>query len=176
MVINTTSRSTNWSKGLSPFFLGPVVLYDDFVAQNVENAWQFSKVYSQHIDQDGNPSEEYWKWACAGWADSFAHRYPMGRGVKPEYSWWDGKKLDYITARKEIYVPLYSAVVQKSEAFAQLKKEYEIATELGRDLYLRDFDAYDRGTKSWEEIMSDPSKKMGHAFVLAMLLEKIQND
>lgn len=29
---------------LSPFFLGPVSLYDGHVAKNVENAWQYAKV------------------------------------------------------------------------------------------------------------------------------------
>lgn len=38
-VINTTSRSTAWSSGLSPFFLGPVDLYWGHVAKNVENFW-----------------------------------------------------------------------------------------------------------------------------------------
>jgi len=31
----------------------------------------------------------------------------MGRGVKPLYSLWDGKKLGYIEARIAIYDPLY---------------------------------------------------------------------
>lgn len=39
-VVNTTSRGSGWEKGLSPFVLGPVKLYGDYVAQNVENAWQ----------------------------------------------------------------------------------------------------------------------------------------
>ena len=35
-IINTTSRSTNWSKGLSPFFLGPCEL-GEIKSKNVEN-------------------------------------------------------------------------------------------------------------------------------------------
>ena len=35
--------SQEWSKGLSPFFLGPVPLWDGMVATNVENAWQYCK-------------------------------------------------------------------------------------------------------------------------------------
>lgn len=31
------------ARRLSPFFLGPVALYDGHVAKNVENAWQYSK-------------------------------------------------------------------------------------------------------------------------------------
>ena len=66
-VINTTSRSsTDWQRGLSPFYLGPVKLYGDFVSQNVENAWQFAKVYEQHIQEDGNPHPCYFEWARKG--------------------------------------------------------------------------------------------------------------
>jgi hypothetical protein len=35
----------------------------------------------------------------------------MGRGAKPEYSLWDGERLDYIEARKRIYAPLYARAV-----------------------------------------------------------------
>ena len=40
--INTTSRSDNWGRELSPFFLGPVILTGakNIVSQNVENGWQ----------------------------------------------------------------------------------------------------------------------------------------
>jgi hypothetical protein len=104
--INCTSRSRNWSKGLSPFYLGPIKLYGDYVALNMENAWQFSKVYKQHME-NGEPTEDYFDWAVDGWNDPKAQRYPMGKGARPEYSWWDGKKLPYIEARKQIYVPLW---------------------------------------------------------------------
>ena len=54
VIVNTTSRSNDWSKGLSPFFLGPVDLYAGLSAKNVENAWQFAKVYPQHVDINGD--------------------------------------------------------------------------------------------------------------------------
>eukprot|EP00455_Lapot_gusevi_P004593 TRINITY_DN11892_c0_g3_i3.p2 TRINITY_DN11892_c0_g3~~TRINITY_DN11892_c0_g3_i3.p2 ORF type:complete len:114 (-),score=12.54 TRINITY_DN11892_c0_g3_i3:137-478(-) len=60
VIVNTTSSSKTWSKGLSPFFVGPIPLYDEFVAQNMENAWQYSKVYSCHVDEKNQPTEAYW--------------------------------------------------------------------------------------------------------------------
>lgn len=44
--VNTTSRTKEeWSMGLSPFFLGPIPMWGDLgFAQNLENAWQYSKV------------------------------------------------------------------------------------------------------------------------------------
>jgi len=37
------------------------------LAKTMENAWQYSKVYSEHADEVGNPTQKYWDWAKAGW-------------------------------------------------------------------------------------------------------------
>ena len=167
--INTTSRSKNWSQELSPFFLGPVTLYGDFVSLNMENAWQYAKVYPHHTDDKDEPTPSYFEWARKGWAKNYADRYPMGRGAKPLYSLWDGQKLTYVEARKKIYAPLYAELVQKTDAFARLKDMYD----KGEDIWLWDFDGYNHKTKdmTYEDVINHPTKKMGHAFVVAMLLE-----
>jgi hypothetical protein len=168
-VINTTSRSYNWSRALSPFFLGPVDLYGGYQAQNVENAWQFSKVYEYYTDDQGNPDARYFQWAKDGWQDKRDHRYPMGKDVKPLYSYWDGEKLTYVEARKKIYLPLYAGAVQKTHAFDNLKKMHEE----GQTLYLWDFDGYNHKVcdLTYDQVINDPNRKMGHAFVIAMLLD-----
>lgn len=167
LVINTTSRSTNWSRGLSPFVLGPVDLYASYRAKNVENGWQFSKVYSNYIDENDNIKPEYFIWANNGWNDSVARRYPMGKGIKPEYSLWNGKKLDYISARKNIYIPLYKKSVENTDAFKKLK---EYANK--QEIWLWDFDGYDHENynMTFDDVINSKTRKMGHAFVLAMLL------
>lgn len=175
--INTTSRSKNWSRGLSPFFLGPVKLYGKYVSKNVENGWQYSKVYSEHVGKNGMPTDEYFEWAQNGWREKRANRYPMGKGREPEFSHWDGENLTYVEARRKIYIPLYSKAVVKTEAFERLKMIYETM----REIVLWDFDAYDHRAfgMSWNDVIDDPNKKMGHGFVLAMLLTnfiKIEND
>jgi len=106
LVINTTSRSTNWSKGLSPFFLGPCNLYRGHSALRMENAWQFSKVYSDFIAIHGDPTPEYFSWAISGWNSSWAKRYPMGKNKKPLYSYWDGQNLDMLMLEK-VYMSRY---------------------------------------------------------------------
>jgi hypothetical protein len=169
-VINTTSRSATWSKQLSPFFLGPCDLYDGMKAKNVENAWQYSKVYKKHLNSDGSPSEQYFKWAKMGWDNQVAVRYPMGRGAIPEYSYWNGEKLDYISARKKIYIPLYGKSVMKSDAYNKLKEIYNNTGVL----HLWDFDGYNyiKENVDLKEVINNPNRKMGHAFVLAILLMK----
>ena len=175
VVINTTSRSNNWSRSLSPFFLGPVDLYAGHKSQNIENAWQYSKVYEYYLEEDGSVGERYFNWAKDGWNSTRANRYPMGKDARPLYSYWDGEKLSYVEARKKIYVPLYAKAVKQTFAFEKLKKMHEE----GQDLYLWDFDGYDHKACSltFDQVINDPNRKMGHAFVIAMLLEGfLKND
>jgi hypothetical protein len=173
IIVNATSQSPQW-KGLSPFNVGPVNLYDGHTSVNVENAWQFSKVYKQHVDENGDPTAEYFEWSKTGWADSWAHRYPMGKGAVPEYSYWDGEKLGYIEARKKIYIPLYASAVVKTDAYQKLLEVMELAEDTNRDLVIKDYDAYDNkglNKMSYDDVINCETRKMGHGFVLAMLLD-----
>lgn len=191
IVIETTSRAVTWSRGLSPFYLGPVEVVVGIEAKNVENAWQFSKVYKQHIDENGKVKiKEYLEWATKGWNDTYAHRYPMGKGAKPEFSiklgafgncFLDGsgwsveeylpvRTLSYIDARRELYIPFYSRAVKDSDAYNKLADLFFTERQ---DIYLRDFDGYNHKTlgMTYEDVINCETKKMGHAFVLAMMLE-----
>ena len=175
-VVVTVSKSATWSRGLSPFFLGPCPLYDAYISRNMENAWQYSKVYPEHAT-DGNTNEVYWAWAESGWNSQEAHRYPMGRGRIPLFSLWkvNGNfvHLSYVEARKHIYIPLYYKAVKDTEAFKKLKEKYEQLKNDNKDLYLVDFDAYRHHQlgMNYTMVINDSSRKMGHAFVLAYALE-----
>lgn len=169
VVINTTSHSKNWSKALSPFFLGPCKLYGSYTARRVENGWQYSKVYEE-FTKDGEPTLEYFQWAVKGWHDDWAHRYPMGKGKKPLYNLWAGQKLGYIEARKKIFFQLYYKAAKKTEAYKRLREEYQ-----NNDIiYLWDFDGYDYELlgMTLNDVVNNPDKTMGHAFILAMMLER----
>lgn len=166
--IDVTSHARDIFRTCSPFFAGPVGLYGDFIAKNVENGYQYSKVYSRFIGKDGNPTPEYFEWAKQGWDDAVAHRRPFGH-IEPKYSWWDGEKLDYIQARKKIYIPLYSKAVVKTEGFQELERLYAA----GEKLCLLDYDSFDYQALGYgmKEIINDTEHSMGHAFVLKFLLE-----
>jgi hypothetical protein len=202
-VINVTSTSDIWSKGLSPFFLGPVnipasptfkmlELIDKKIAHekedklqnliklkekltgniqsfNVENAWQFSKVYDR-FDDNGTPTKEWFTWRFNGLTSKKAIRYPMGKNAKPKYSWWNSQALNYIEARKQIYIPLYSNAVRNTLAFSRL-----MGLKSATDVILWDFDGYNHNEfyMSYDDVINCETKKMGHAFVLAMMLEGI---
>lgn len=171
VVVNccTNSSSSIW-QGLSPFIIGPCKLYADFESKNVENGWQFSKTYDIHVGQDGLPTHEYFQWAQDGWNNPRGIRYPMGKGAKPAYSWWNGEKLGYIEARRKIYIPLYAKAVLKTDSWYMLKNLYEKEEQIA----LRDFDGYDHDELGWSltQVLNEPKKKCGHAFVLKMLLTK----
>lgn len=169
-VIDTTSRSKElWSKNLSPFLVGKnVKLYGHAIAHNIENAWQYSKVYEEFVDENKNVTSKYFVWAQKGFKSHKAQRYPMGKRKRPLYSYWNGYCYDYIEARKKIYIPLYSREVIKTQAYSTLLKLYNAS-----NIALLDFDGYDKDAlnMSYKEVVNNPNKKMGHAFVLAMLLE-----
>jgi hypothetical protein len=168
-VINTTSHTTeDWQRDFSPFFLGPIPLYDGRRAIRMENAWQYTKVYAEHLDEQGNPSQAYWEWASKGWSKFGAVRYPMGKGAKPAYVWWDGEKLPYVDSRLRVYFPLYRDAVRQMPGFARLQ---QMANEGPVTLF--DFDGYDHEALglSLRQVFLNPTQPMGHAFVLkAMLL------
>jgi hypothetical protein len=168
-VISTVAKSALWAQ-LSPFLLGPCQLWGGHVSKNMENGWQYSKVYSEYEDGGlGHPTKRWFEWAKEGWSNPRAIRYPMGKNMTPEYSWWDGKSYGYVQARAKIYIPLYAKVVVKTEAFEKLQKMYETQQEI----WLWDYDGYDRRKFGMTllDVLTEPRKKMGHAFVLAMLLK-----
>ncbi len=165
IVIDTTSNSGEYRE-LSPFILSAPP------AKNLENLWQFSKVYRQYADALNNPTPAYYNWRDAGFNDIGAHRYPMGKGSKPLYSIWQGKRLDYIQARKQIYAPEYARNVRATGSFNRLEALHQSCYEQNRELILLDYDAYDH-TKlgmSLIDVINNPNRKMGHAFVLVMML------
>lgn len=166
--INTTSRSTDFGKGLSPFFNGPVEINGE-TATNVENGYQGSKVYPCHLDENNQIKSEYFEWRRSVYHTKQALRYPLGKDNIPCFLLFGNKRLDYIEGKKEVYIPLYSNAVILSKAFDQL---VDFVIE-HKNVCLLDFDAYDHTGLTNAEIIENPNKKFGHAFCLMFLLQKI---
>lgn len=166
--VNVTSQSTDQFKWLSPFYLKNIFLYNGIISKRLENAWQYSKVYPCHVDKTNFPTAKYWEWAHQGWNNDWAVRYPMGKGAKPLYSYWNGKKLDYIQARKKIYIPLYRKAVEYKKVFEALKVLHQF-----KHIALLDFDGYNHKAlgMTYNDVLNCTERKMGHAFVLGMMLE-----
>ncbi len=170
LCVNTTSGIGQFRE-LSPFVLGPIH-EQGTLSENFENLWQYSKVYKKHTDESGFPSLEWWSWHYQGFSNKKAIRYPMGKGAIPEYSFWDGRKLGYVEARKQIYATIYGKYVSQTRAFRELSDLYGDLEKQGSNLVLLDYDAYDHRSLGMglTDVINEPKRKMGHAFVLMMLL------
>ena len=132
----------NWG-ALSPFHL------KNEKNQRIENVWQFCKVYEiiekqnqvrfgkivwqydqvNCFDPQTNKlSKEYWKWRETGMNHSKAVRFPVGKKNTHKCIYSIGldcnenKKLNYIQARKEIYVKEYIKALKKHPKFEFLKQ------------------------------------------------------
>lgn len=132
--------------------IGPYELKDE-KGRIFENIWQGSKIYKYippvfipksrydkqiiwqhpgeaHIDVNNNVTKEYWGWREKLMNNSYPVRYPVGYNFRHNcvcaFTENDlATPLDYINARKQIYVPLYIELVKKEENFLQLKQRYE---------------------------------------------------
>lgn len=138
-------------------------------AANVENAWQLSKVHALHADAAGHPTIAYQRWSEAGLADPQPRRYPMGKGARPLYVLCGGERLSYAQARLRLYWPVYRDAVAQSPAFDRLEQTLQAEGRIS----LFDFDGYDHDAqgRTLAQVIHDPHRRMGHAFVLkAMLL------
>lgn len=166
--IDCTSHAKDLMKQLSPFRLGPCKLKDGRISKNMENAWQFSKVYKEHIGRYSNVKKTWLEWSNRGFSSTFAERYPMGKGAVPEFSLYGNKRLDYVKAKQLIYFPLYSKAVRITRAWSLLK-EYN---EKYDNLVIRDFDAYNRHKlgMSLMDVATTTNYRSGHGFVLEMML------
>lgn len=178
-VVDTTTRSQTFGRALSPMLVPAFVPgWEDGTTfyhsgwGNVENLWQYSKVYpgqGHWHEKYLVPTNEWHRWSWVGRIQQRAVRYPMGKGAVPIGSWWNNRLLGYIDARREIYLPVYADCVTATRAWQELLHAYRTHGEV----WLRDFDGYDHIAlgMSLDDVLNDPTRKMGHAFVLARLLE-----
>jgi hypothetical protein len=157
IVVNTTSRSNDFGKAFSPFLNEPIELAG-LRAGNVENFWQYTKVYNEHA----HDPKAWEAWRDKGLSKKFADRYPMGKGARPLCSRLSGKDLDYISARKEIYIPIYRQKLHKY-CMTQLDTLADMLTVTAVALW--DFDGY-LTDLPFKDIVNNPDRKMGHAFVI----------
>jgi len=206
--VNVTSKSKLPEfASLSPMRIGPVACYQEnekpVTAVNLEVAWQYSKIYSHVIGDDGKlvdvrdrflttdaqgnpvPTPEWFRWRDAAFANPcFDHRHPdfkfnkkivrraFPKGSQVAWWYWDGKLLDAVEARRQIYARLYERHVKSLPGFQALRK----IVARGDDLQIFDLDGYD-----WQALNLSPADcvrdlnhSFGHGMVLAFLLHGIR--
>ena len=203
--------------------LSPYVLRDD-KGRILENVWQFSKLYSTvpysrqtysrynstviwehyaevHIDHNNLITPAYWTWRKKGMTCSYPIRYPVGfhhrkKCVCALLYIGDNMylELDYIDARKEIYLPLYLNSVKKEQKFIQLKE----MLNQGKNLLIIEVDGPHQESLSYYKnkyhvgddfiendtilateqnlkiMLNDPKHPFGHGYCLAWALQNIK--
>jgi len=131
-----------------------------------ENYWQSGKVY------EGIDVEKYKNW----WQNltQGKRRYPNSKGKRVLHSIYpDGIVRDYITSRKEIYVPEYFELMINTDALKKFKK----LVESGKDVVIYDFDGpkTEDGELTCLEVnlellkakINDDKFPFGHGYVVA---------
>lgn len=170
---------SNTAKGklVSPMCLGPVLHVEDghtFTCPIFENFWQHLKVYTHELDAEGHPSPAYFTRRNAGWLDLKPHRrvFPKKKlqqlKSQVEYVFYQGRKYDRQTSKKEIYCPLYSQLVESVPYYHDLRRR----KAQGENLLLLGFDgfSFDPTTDDWWSPFENESIIVGHEYVLLALL------
>lgn len=160
-----------------------------------ENIWQGSKIYpivaaqhqisgnkviwdypmEIHINEQNEVTPAYWQWREKLMRHDQPVRYPNGytgrHNCRCAVVVENGaiRCLDYLSARREIYVRRYSALVRQTEAFQALQQL--LAT--GHNLTFTDIDCpadimVDQD--SYDQYLNNDQKPFGHTWVLAATL------
>lgn len=207
-----TAIYPNFTRELSPFFMGPVKGSDGAVSHVFEHFWQCGKVYPCHY-RDGKILPEYFAWRKK-WYDKTEisqkkteSRHPNEElGCRPAdclffayYEDGEYKHLNYVEARKKVYIPQYAKLVYNTESFKMLKG----LVDDGKQIALVDFDGFNyyeenamKGVynsyvnrcmknhvtptrlegdytkiKTMKDAVNCPFLQVGHGFVIKMLLQ-----
>lgn len=93
----------------------------------------------------------------------------------PSGLWWEGECLDYITARKRVYVPIYANLIRENEAFKAIKA----LVNKGENVMILDLDGpplflfplgMEINMENCKTMINNPSYLFGHGYVVAALL------
>lgn len=198
VTLNVTTQTGEWSRALSPILIGPTDTYPEngkmLRAVSVEVAWQYSKVYSHELVGDklvplafqngaGQPNAAWFRWRDAAWQNPKFHSghprfaankglvrraYPRGSRVAAWY--WEGKLMDAVTARREIYATLYCAAVRRMPEFQRLQALFAAG-----DVRIYDIDGYDHVAlgMSPEDTIHDLDHSWGHGLLLTLMLSGV---
>ena len=196
--VTSCNRDPAVVRDLSPLYIGPVVSSDGIVATTFENLWQYGKVYPRIYDADGrivagvdaagDPTPAFWDWRRRfyetkqekgdrhpAFPSSVRHRdcRYMVFFEKDENGVPQLKKLNYVESRKKIYIPEYAKLVVGTDTFKRLQDMVAAGTKLA----LCDFDAWNYYGSNLDQdvtikdVVNNPAYKVGHGYVLKMLLE-----
>lgn len=191
--IDVTSGSHNKINGLavkeiSPLKLGPVLaqfpgdatVYR--VAEIFENFWQYGKAWPKagHLDARGQPTACWHEFQQKGYSSTKCKRRPLPLKTygTPTTSFYFGQQMDYLTSRRQIYVPFYTVLIRQHPVILALRKELEQGKKIMIiDNDIAPVDCYPQGIElteqNWNFFLNDFSRPFGHGYVIAGVLTEI---
>lgn len=152
--------------------------------------WKLPVPSKDHQREYWLPSETGWKYQWYRWRDNILHN--MGKSQRhrmkdysltapnpnvPLFSYYENRKMQYVTARKSMYVPWYANMVSMTRSFLYLQRRFNA----GISLILMDPDGQPREEHPWESIttfsatrrINDPTTIFGHGLVLACVIRGV---
>jgi hypothetical protein len=143
---------------------------------NFESYWQSGKVYE---DIDIETTKKWWKENKLP-----KRRYPKSKGKRVLYAIFDGntERMDYITSRKQVYVPEYYNMIRNRE----MTKYWKKMVKEGNCVTIYDFDGprtpdgqptcVEVNLEMLIEKINDPTFPFGHGYVVAATIAGIKPD
>lgn len=166
---------------LSPMQLGPVVIDGKATAKNIENYYQFAKVFPNELlvekvedcpcrsdFKHARPSELFFTNRDKAYADPVPHRHKK-KGVTPAYSCYEDRHYTYVESRW-FYCIEMERLAKPTDAFKKLVHMYE---NDGRSLEIFGYDAYVPNGTDHESLYKhyiDPKRPFGHEMVLLTMI------
>ena len=171
IVINVCSSQSKSSKNRRDF--SPMTEYEYKGYWNFEHYWQSGKVFD---GLDNDKIKIWWKELRQP-----KRRYPKSKGKTVLYAKFDHieENLDYISSRKQVYIPEYYNLVKDREMTLYWKNK----VENGTNVVIYDFDGprLSNGEPTCllltEELliekMNDTNFPFGHGYIVASILANI---
>ena len=145
---------------------------------NVTALWKYSKVHESYFDPKiRQPTKEWFDRRQEGWKYGTTKKHlprgtPYSRGCNV---WFLGKQLDFIVARKEIWIEYYKKIYQQQPVYLALKKLYK-----DNNILLLDFSCspehhlMELNKDAYLKIINNPQISLGHSYILyGMLMDWI---
>lgn len=137
-IIPAWSRGAGIWKNLSPFYLkfSNGVIFENFyqsykvwkqVDKQSKPEWKYPSEI--HVDNNENPNEKWFKWHSTLKHHKSPVRRPNGKNI-PLYSYWKGRKLGVVEARKEIYIPYLKKLYRESDTYKKLLQKVRSGTNI----------------------------------------------
>lgn len=195
----------------SKVFLHPIPVKERYSRYDPTIIWDYTPKGEYISPETSLPTEEWWEWRNKGFFSAYPIRYPNSYREKSKvaYTYWPDngdymeeeipyKKLNYIEARKEVYLLQYCKLIRETKEFLFLKKllseekkilikEVDCFKDKDKSYYFRKYPQIESyystlnktlrcDATSLKILINDPRNSFGHGFCLAACLLGIEKE